>query len=103
MILADPGSRRCADHVSTDRANATGVMLAILEEARMDLLSRVGRMIAGLPERILRIVGRPFTSPEPTGIGRGQVHMGDLDEREAERRRERETWRRPEDPPADSN
>ena len=73
------------------------------EVARMDLLSRVRRMIAGLLGSFLAVVGRPFTSPEPTGLGLGKVHMGDLDETEAERRRERETWRRPEEPPADSN
>jgi len=67
----------------------------------MDVLSRAWRKIARLPGRLLRVFGRPFTSPEPTGIGRGEVHFGDLDDREAERRRERETARRG-DPP-DSN
>jgi hypothetical protein len=31
---------------------------------------------------------------EPTGYGAGPVHEGDLDEIEAERRRQREAWRR---------
>lgn len=73
-------------------------MIAPLESDRMDFLSRAWRAIARLPGSLLRVVGRPFTSPEPTGIGRGEVHLGDLDEREAERRSERETLRREEPP-----
>jgi hypothetical protein len=69
----------------------------------MDRLARAWPKIAGLPRRLLAAVGWVYTSPEPTGLGLGQVHMGDLDETEAERRSERETWRRSEEPPADSD
>jgi hypothetical protein len=68
----------------------------------MELLTSAARKIAGLPRRLLAAVGWIYTSPEPTGLGLGHVHMGDLDETEDERRHEREMLRRPEEPPADS-
>ena len=51
--------------------------------------------IARLPRRLLAAAG--WAHMEPTGLGAGEVHTGDLDEMEAERRQRRETWRREDD------
>jgi hypothetical protein len=40
---------------------------------------------------------------EPTGLGVGSVHSGDLDEMETERRQQREAWRRRDDEDATSD
>lgn len=67
----------------------------------VQMLTRLGRAIAQLPRRLLAAAG--WAHMEPTGLGVGAVHTGDLDEMEAERRQRRETWRREDDkdPPAD--
>ena len=56
------------------------------------ILSRVGHEIARLPRRMLAAAG--WAHMEPMGLGAGEIHTGDLDDLEAERRRRRETWRR---------
>jgi len=69
----------------------------------VNALSRLGRSVASLPRRLLAAAG--WAHMEPTGLGAGPVHTGDLDELEAERRQRQETWRRPgdEEPRSDSN
>jgi hypothetical protein len=60
-----------------------------------NLLTRLGRGVTQLPRKLLAAAG--WAHMEPTGLGVGPVHTGDLDEIEAERRRRHETWRRPDD------
>lgn len=60
-----------------------------------NFLSRVMHALARLPRRILAAAGWPYL--EPTGFGVGTTHTGEVEELEAERRRERETWRKPDD------
>jgi hypothetical protein len=57
-----------------------------------NLFRRLTEGIASIPGRVLRAAG--WAHMEPTGYGAGPVHEGDLDEIEAERRRQREAWRR---------
>lgn len=64
----------------------------------MKILSRIGHAIARLPRRLLAAAG--WAQMEPMGLGVGEVHTGDSDAIEAERRRQRETWRRKDDDPA---
>lgn len=65
------------------------------------VLSRLGRSVAQLPRRLLAAAG--WAHMEPTGLGVGSVHSGDLDEMETERRQQREAWRRRDDEDATSD
>jgi hypothetical protein len=61
-------------------------------------LARARRMIAAIPGRIRRAIPwLPWAHLEPSGLGVGSGPAEDLDEREARKRRERETWRTTED------
>ena len=66
----------------------------------MRILSGAWRFIAGSPRRLLAAVGWVHTM-EPMGLGAGKPHIGDLDEIEAERREQREVWRRDEEGPSE--
>ena len=56
--------------------------------------SRTGAVrnwLAGLPTRIVH--GVPWAHVEPAGLGVGTAEAGDVEEREARKRRAREIWR----------
>jgi hypothetical protein len=55
----------------------------------------LSRWLAGLPTRIVH--GVPWAHVEPAGLGIGTPETGDVDEREARKRRARETWRSTDD------
>ena len=55
-------------------------------------LRRLATGIVNLPGRILRATGW-WAHMDPPSLGVGPMHTSDLDEMEAARRRERETWR----------
>ena len=55
---------------------------------------RVGALkawLAGLPDKMAH--GVPWAHVEPAGLGVGTPEAGDVEEREARKRREREIWR----------
>jgi hypothetical protein len=66
----------------------------------MGILSSAWRSIARIPGRLVGAVGWVHTM-EPTGLGAGKPHIGNLDEIEAERRQQREVWRREEEGPSE--
>lgn len=60
-----------------------------------NLVARVIRSIGRLPRRLLASAG--WAQQEIPGLGAGGVHTRDVDEMEADRRKDRETWRQVED------
>ena len=59
------------------------------------LLSRLAHGVARIPRRLLAAAG--WAQMEPRGFGVGSTQATDLDEMEAGRRTERETWRKSDD------
>jgi hypothetical protein len=66
------------------------------------MAGKVGRLrswLGALPSRMAR--GVPWAHVEPAGLGVGPSDAGDVDEREARRRHEREVWRSNDEPSSD--
>ena len=60
-----------------------------------DRMGRWRTLLRSLPSRMVH--GVPWAHVEPAGLGVGTADSGDVEEREARKRRARETWRATDD------